>query len=134
MHKLNIEEYQFFLRGGQVLDKELQADNPCKGWLPEIAWDNITELDNLASFNGISASFEQYGREWREWFESSEPEAIALPSDWDNKCSELERMLIVRSLRQDRVSFTVTSFIVNNLGTKYVEPPPLDNGRSFRRL
>eukprot|EP01135_Chromosphaera_perkinsii_P005558 Nk52_evm107s352 gene=Nk52_evmTU107s352 len=126
MNKLNLEEYQFFLRGGQVLDKELQVDNPCKSWLPEIAWDNITELDNLASFSGLSSSFEQYGREWKEWFETSDPETAPLPSDWGNKCNELERMLIVRSLRQDRVSFTVTSFIVNNLGTKYVEPPPLE--------
>jgi len=35
-------------------------------------------------------------------------------------------MLLVRSLRQDRVAFCVTSFIVNNLGSKFVEPPVLD--------
>lgn len=35
-------------------------------------------------------------------------------------------MLIVRSLRQDRVSLCVTSFIVNNLGQHFVEPPVLD--------
>ena len=35
-------------------------------------------------------------------------------------------MLITRSLRQDRVSFCVTSFIINNLGSKFVEPPVLD--------
>ena len=35
-------------------------------------------------------------------------------------------MLIVRSLRQDRVSFCVTTFIINNLGSKFVEPPVLD--------
>ena len=35
-------------------------------------------------------------------------------------------MLIVRSLRSDRVSFCATSFIVNNLGSKFVEPPVLD--------
>uniref|UniRef100_A0A3Q3FFF1 Dynein heavy chain region D6 P-loop domain-containing protein n=1 Tax=Labrus bergylta TaxID=56723 RepID=A0A3Q3FFF1_9LABR len=36
------------------------------------------------------------------------------------------KMLIVRSLRQDRVSVCVTSFIVNNLGSRFVEPPVLD--------
>lgn len=46
--------------------------------------------------------------------------------EWDNACNELQRMLIVRSLRPDRVSFCVTSFIVNNLGSKFVEPPVLD--------
>ena len=29
----------------QVLDREGQIDNPCPGWLTDIAWDNLTELD-----------------------------------------------------------------------------------------
>lgn len=35
-------------------------------------------------------------------------------------------MLIVRSLRQDRVAFCVAAFIINNLGSRFVEPPVLD--------
>lgn len=35
-------------------------------------------------------------------------------------------MLFVRSLRQDRMSFCITSFIANQLGSKFVEPPVLD--------
>ena len=35
-------------------------------------------------------------------------------------------MVIVRALRSDRVSFCTTAFVVNNLGTKFVEPPVLD--------
>ena len=35
-------------------------------------------------------------------------------------------MIVVRSLRPDRVSFCATSFIINNLGNKFVEPPVLD--------
>ena len=46
--------------------------------------------------------------------------------EWDNACNELQRMLLVRSLRPDRVSFCATSFIVNNLGSRFVEPPVLD--------
>ena len=72
------------------------------------------------------ASFEQYPRDWHVWFTSAEPENATLPGEWENACNELERMLIVRSIRADRVSFCVTSFIINNLGLKFVEPPPLD--------
>ena len=32
----------------------------------------------------------------------------------------------MRSLRPDRVAFCATSFIVNNLGSKFTEPPVLD--------
>ncbi|KAI5104428.1 dynein heavy chain 2, axonemal isoform X1 [Silurus meridionalis] len=124
--KLNMDEYSFFLRGGLVLDKESQMDNPCSSWLPDSNWDNITELDKLTNFHGLMTSFEQYPRDWNLWYTSSEPENTRLPGEWENGCNELQRMLIVRSLRQDRVSFCVTSFIINNLGSRFVEPPVLD--------
>ncbi|KAM9717113.1 dynein axonemal heavy chain 2 [Menidia menidia] len=124
--KLNVEEYSFFLRGGLVLDKEDQMDNPCTSWLADSSWDNITELDKLPNFHGIVASFEQYPRDWNLWFTSSEPENATLPGDLENNCSDLQKMLIVRSIRQDRVSFCITSFIINHLGSRFVEPPVLD--------
>lgn len=124
--KLNMDEYSFFLRGGVVIDRDNQMDNPCQAWLSDIAWDNITELDKLANFHGIITSFEQYPRDWNVWYTSAEPETAALPGEWDNACNELQRMLIVRSLRPDRVAFCATSFIVNNLGSKFTEPPVLD--------
>ena len=44
---------------------------------------------------------------------------LILPvGEWENSCNELQRMLIVRSMRSDRVPFCVTTFIVNNLGSK----------------
>ncbi|XP_060896803.1 dynein axonemal heavy chain 2-like [Labrus mixtus] len=123
--KLNMDEYSFFLRGGLVLDKEDQMNNPCTSWLTDSCWDNITELDKLPNFKGIMTSFEQHPRDWNYWFTSAEPENATLPGNW-NRCNELQKMLIVRSLRQDRVSVCVTSFIVNNLGSRFVEPPVLD--------
>ena len=65
---------------------------------------------------------------------SSEPETAPLPGEWDNACNELQRMLIVRSLRPDRVAFCATSFIVNNLGSKFTEPPVLDMHQVTLRL
>ncbi|KAM4749227.1 dynein axonemal heavy chain 2 [Rhinophrynus dorsalis] len=124
--KLNMDEYNFFLRGGVVLDREEQMDNPCSSWLSDTNWDNITELDKLANFHGLMNSFEQYPRDWNQWYTSREPENACLPGEWENTCSEVQRMLIVRSLRQDRVAFCVTSFIINNLGSKFTEPPVLD--------
>ncbi|KAM4612372.1 dynein axonemal heavy chain 2 [Polymixia lowei] len=124
--KLNMDEYGFFLRGGLVLDKEGQLDNPCGSWLDDPKWDNITELDKLANFHGIMASLEQHPRDWNLWYTSAEPENAALPGEWEDSCNELQKMLVVRSLRQDRVSFCITSFIVNNLCSRFVEPPVLD--------
>lgn len=60
-------EYSFLLTGGIVLDREQQADKPAS-WIPDEVWDNITELDKLAGFYGLIASFEQMPREWRLWY------------------------------------------------------------------
>ncbi|XP_071333968.1 dynein axonemal heavy chain 2 [Trachinotus anak] len=124
--KLNMDEYSFFLRGGLVLNKKNQMQNPCTSWLVDSSWDNITELNKLPNFHGIMDSFKQYPQDWNLWFTSAEPENATLPGDWENKCNELQKMLVVRSLRQDRVSFCVTSFIVKNLDSHFVEPPVLD--------
>ena len=64
--KINSGEYAYLLKGGIVLDKENQPDKPVN-WLPDEAWDNITELDKLPGFHGVSSSFEQFPRDWNRW-------------------------------------------------------------------
>lgn len=128
--KMDVPEYNFFLRGGQVFDKSQQPANPCAGWMSELAWDHVTELDKLPNFRNIMQSFESSGRDWAEWYRHPEPEtpAARLPGEWENRCTELQRLIIVRCLRPDRIVFATTAFIVNNLGARYTEPPVLDLG------
>ncbi|XP_022235820.1 dynein heavy chain 2, axonemal-like [Limulus polyphemus] len=124
--KLNLEEYNFFLRGGIVLNHQEQMDNPSPHWLTELAWDNITELDKLPTFVGIANSFEQYPQDWYQWYINPYPENCSLPAEWENTCGELQKMLIVRCLRPDRVTNCVKTFLINSLGSRFVEPPVLD--------
>lgn len=46
--------------------------------------------------------------------------------EWEGICNEFQKMLFIRSLRPDRVTFSITHFIVNQLGPQFVEPPVLD--------
>jgi dynein heavy chain, axonemal len=57
---------------------------------------------------------------------SNEPEEGSLPGEWENKLNDLQRMLIIRSLRSDRILFCSQAFVVSNLGQKFIEPPILD--------
>ncbi|XP_068978772.1 dynein axonemal heavy chain 2 [Bombus flavifrons] len=118
-------EYAFLLRGGIVLDRENQPDKPI-GWLPDETWDNITELDKLAGFHGIVSSFEQFPRDWHNWYVNTEPENTPLVAEWETNCNVFQKMLVIRSCRPDRISFCIANFIVLNLGQRFVEPPVLD--------
>ena len=57
---------------------------------------------------------------------SAEPDTVSLPGEWDNKLNDLQKMVVIRSFRSDRVLFCAQTFVVNNLGQKFVEPPILD--------
>ncbi|VVD00553.1 unnamed protein product [Leptidea sinapis] len=46
--------------------------------------------------------------------------------EWNDVCNEFQRILFVRSLRADRIAACVSTFIINTLGPRYVEPPVLD--------
>ncbi|EZA48745.1 Dynein heavy chain 2, axonemal [Ooceraea biroi] len=118
-------EYAFLLRGGIVLDRENQPDKPVP-WLPDETWDNVTELDKLPGFHGVASSFEQLPRDWLNWYISAEPEVAPLVGEWEEGCTEFQKMLFIRSCRPDRISFCITTYIVRNLSQSFVEPPVLD--------
>ena len=126
------EELDFFLRGGQVMDRTSQRQNPAPDLVDALQWDNICELDKIGAFQGLTTNFEQNLREWKSWYLSPSPEAESLPGEWDNKLSELQRLLVVRSLRVDRTMSAATNFVSNNLGPQYVEPPPFDLNAVFQ--
>lgn len=55
-----------------------------------------------------------------------------MPAEWESKCNELQRLILVRCLRPDRVIFAATTYVSNALGRKYVEPPVLDLGETLK--
>ncbi|KAL0040883.1 hypothetical protein WJX79_008591 [Trebouxia sp. C0005] len=129
--QVNIEEWQFFLKGGQVLDRSQQPANPGPAWLSDLAWDSITELEHLPNFKGVVGSFETSIDAWERWYCAGEPETSELPGEWEAKCNELQRMVLIRCLRPDRAIFAATSYVANALGRKFVEPPVLDLGETL---
>ncbi|EFJ08553.1 hypothetical protein SELMODRAFT_185288 [Selaginella moellendorffii] len=125
------EEWQFFLRGGTVLDRSSQPPIPAP-WISEQAWDDVTELSKaIPHFEKLAASLEQERGKWEQWYKVAEPEQIELPGDWEDKCNDLQRLIILRCFRQDRLIFSITTYVSSLLGQKFVEPPILDLAESY---
>jgi dynein heavy chain len=67
---LNDTEWRFFLRGGAVLDRSDQPTNPAPGWISELAWDNVVELEQqVPHFLGVRVAFpkSRHAVEARVW-------------------------------------------------------------------
>lgn len=122
---INVQEYDFFLRGGVIIGDIEQTPNPDPEWITREMWDNITVLEmTVSTFQGIEGAMIVSKREWKRWFKTSDPENQPLPGEWDAKADELRRMVLLRCLRPDRVGFAATSYVTSRLGPEYVDPPP----------
>jgi len=125
-NRLNLDEYQFFIRVHTLtIDRQTQFQNPFPTWLDDIRWDLMSELIRLADYRFLSDSFDQYPKDWKEWYTSEEAEKTSLPGTIDSLITDFGRMLIIRCLRPDRITPCVMNFITYNIGSKYVEPPIL---------
>ena len=118
--------YDFFLKGGVVLDRSDQKPNPCSEWLSAISWDSITELDKIDAFAGIAGSFDSNPKEWNDWYFSATPEREPIPGDWESKCDDLMKLTVVRTVRPDRVIAAAARYVSAALAPKFVDPPPFD--------
>ncbi|KAH0571621.1 Dynein heavy chain [Spironucleus salmonicida] len=130
--KLNIQEYQFLLRGGQIFDKSQQPQNPSPDWISEQMWDNLCVLDKLGNFKNIVPQFEQRLKDWyQNYFIVTEPEHAPLIGEFEGNLDELQRMLVLRCIRPDRLIHAINNYIGNNIGINYTLPPPFDLGSAL---
>jgi len=115
------KEYAFFMKGGVVLEKDSQAARP--EFLSEGAWDNICELEKLVRFHGIVQSFESSSQQWFEFFKHPSPEEATLPGEFNSLCADnyFLRMIIVRSIRPDRIVFMTKQFIQDERGEEFIK-------------
>lgn len=42
--------------------------------MPDECWDNVTELDKLPGFHGVTDAFETFSKDWKDWYLNPEPE------------------------------------------------------------
>lgn len=60
---------------------------------------------------------------WSRWYKQSTPESDSLPGEWETKCDSLRKMIMVKTIRPDRVLFSATLFVQEKLGDKFITPP-----------
>ncbi|TKS81941.1 Dynein heavy chain 17, axonemal [Collichthys lucidus] len=82
-------------------------------------------ISTMEDFSGLDRDVESSPKRWRKIVESSCPEKERLPQDWKNK-SSLQKLIILRALRPDRMTYTLRNFVEESMGTKYVEVARLE--------
>jgi dynein heavy chain len=127
-------EWNFFLKGGIVLNSDNQLMNPDRDWISDNMWNNITELDSLPNFQGIAGSFTHTNKDWKRYFTSEQPETEPLPSDWGTKIKGFSLLVLLRAIRIDRVPFAAMNFVKVALGDMFINPPAFNINDIYKSL
>uniref|UniRef100_A0A4W4DRY3 Dynein heavy chain C-terminal domain-containing protein n=1 Tax=Electrophorus electricus TaxID=8005 RepID=A0A4W4DRY3_ELEEL len=116
--------WRFLLTGGVTLDNP--HPNPAPEWLTEKAWSEVSDITTSAvtrvwETGNTTSSVRHY---------ESEPYAEPLPGPWRSLLG-LQRMVVLRCLRPDKLVPAVQEFIAQHMGRTFIEPPTFDLARSY---
>ncbi|XP_076302983.1 dynein axonemal heavy chain 7 [Lasioglossum baleicum] len=125
--KLSAPQWMFLLTGGISIDNP--HANPTT-WLPTKQWNQLCNLDEVDGFTGIRRNFTDNAEQWKNLFDSKEPQNSPIPSPYAN-LNSFERLLVLRCIRPDKIVPAIQIFVEAELGAQFVEPPPFDLASSY---
>ncbi|NXL48091.1 DYH7 protein, partial [Podilymbus podiceps] len=128
-NQIEHQEFLFLLTGGVGLKNKYK--NPDPSWLPDKSWDELCRASEIPALKGLRSHISENIGEWQKIYDSKEPQSFPLPEQFNNTLNELQKMIILRCLRPDKIGPAITTFVTDKLGKKFVEPPPFDLTKSY---
>ena len=139
-NRLTTSDVTLLLKAGAALDIKTARPKPFT-WMTDSAWLNALQLSHDSKvFQSLPEEIVRNEAVWKEWFADNEPETCPVPV-YDSRVDAsmgsdgaFLKLLLVRSLREDRTILCVNDFIrateyvetaggrLPAMGPKYVEP------------
>jgi dynein heavy chain len=120
-------ELMFLLTGGVGLDNPIV--NPDPDWVQKSSWDELCRLADIPVFRGLREHFTDHLDAWKALYDSKMPQDfVEMPKEWADKLSGLQKLVLLRVIRPDKVVHAARAFVEDNLGQRFTQPPPFDLG------
>jgi dynein heavy chain, axonemal len=131
---MDADELRFFLSGpsGEVKI----APNPTD-WLGDLEWSETYKQLNVGSrilpcLAGFEDFFIENNKQFQQIFDSNTPHEMPLPGEWNTKLTSFQKMIVLKSIRADKITLAVQNFIIEQLGQQFVEPPVFNLAKSYK--
>mmetsp|Transcript_7627 Transcript_7627/g.14387 ORF Transcript_7627/g.14387 Transcript_7627/m.14387 type:complete len:3920 (+) Transcript_7627:928-12687(+) len=122
-------EYNLLLKGVSLIPADFRkTSNPDPVAFNEKSWEIAVFLQNTSEpFKNplLCEHIKANAAEWKAWTTSKKPEEETLPSPFD-ALDAFHRLLLIKAFRQEKVIYSVIQFVTEQLGTKFVQLPPLN--------
>ena len=120
----------------QEQDESADIESPLKDWLDATQWQSVLALSELeisegkdeegnpivdVPFANLRHEMVESSRRFRDWHDFERPEEAQLPGVWKT-IPDVQKLLLIRALRPDRLIPATYSFVKNELGYKFMLP------------
>ncbi|OQR99780.1 dynein heavy chain, partial [Thraustotheca clavata] len=65
-----------------------------------------------------------FSEAWQQWLQSDNPFIVDLPDGFETKLSKFQKLVLVKTVREDRGVLAASCFIAQTLGTRFTKSPP----------
>lgn len=122
---VSLAAFNALLKGGAAKDMN-SITIPKWDWIPDSAWLNVIALsETVDKFKHLPDLIKKNEKLWKFFYDQEAPESAKVP-DLEAELTDFDRLLLVRSLREDRSMLAATNFISKSLGPHYVKAVPLN--------
>eukprot|EP00761_Pharyngomonas_kirbyi_P008673 gb/GECH01008685.1/.p1 GENE.gb/GECH01008685.1/~~gb/GECH01008685.1/.p1 ORF type:complete len:4033 (+),score=845.30 gb/GECH01008685.1/:1-12099(+) len=121
-------EWNFFVRAPAVKE---YPNKPDIEWINENTWISLYSAEmNIDNLSGLTDGIKENPDSWCNFIDSAEPLKEKLPSnssiDWNSRLSYFQKLILIRCLKEDKIYYAIFEYITKELGSKFIESPPLD--------
>ncbi|XP_051969464.1 dynein axonemal heavy chain 3 [Xyrauchen texanus] len=120
--------WRFLLTGGVALENPYP--NPAPEWLSDKSWSEVVRASELPHLEGLFEHVLENITLWKHIYDASHPQEEQLSGKWQTLVG-MDRMVVLRCFRPDKLVLAVQQFIVDNMGRSYIEPPTFDLAESY---
>jgi dynein heavy chain, axonemal len=111
---MDADELRFFLAGPSG---EIKMVNNPTDWLGDLEWTDVCKQlvamsDSLPPLKGMDEYFFKNHKEFQKIFDSLDPEKEKLPGDWEDKLTHFQKMIVLKSIRSDKITPAVQDFVI----------------------
>jgi len=133
-NKIDMDEWRFFLAGPSGEIEPMQ--NPTD-WLDDLEWVQVHKqlhyMDTkLPVFAGILEYFINFHKKFKKIFDSPNAHEEPLPGEWNTKLNSLQKMIVLKTIRSDKITLAIQNYISEQIGKQYIEPPPFRLSECFK--
>lgn len=133
-NKIDKDEWRFFLTGASG---EIESIANPTDWLDDLEWGQVHKqlyiMDTqLPVFAGILEYFINFHKKFKKVFDSQDAHEEPLPGEWNTKLNSLQKMIVLKAIRPDKVTFAMQNYITEQIGKQYIEPPVFRLNECFK--